>query len=387
MSRPFDFIIFGATGFTGKYCVFQAPGLFAGYTWAVAGRSRPKLETTLKEIGTELGVDLSSTQIILADVDDRPSLVELAKQCRVLINCCGPFLLYGEPVVQACIAAATDYVDVAAEPQFMEKMQLEYHEKAQEQNVYSISACGFDSVLCEMGMHFAEQQFKGTLHSTEIYIKIWDKGPMLGAQVNYGTWHSMVEVFRRNKKLEEIRKELSNKMGAFEFPEPTLKTKIICRSSVTKNWYVPFANIDQSVSKRTQKYFQDNEKKRPIQVREYYDLGRTCFVAALAVAAAVLLFLITRFECGAKWLLKYPRLFSLGQASKQGPNREKYTTAQYEHTFHSKGWSDGMAIMDQPTHELVTVVSGVNPAYGATCICLLLSAKMLCTERESIAGR
>lgn len=131
MSRPFDFIIFGATGFTGKYCVFQAPKLLAGYKWAVAGRSRPKLEAMLKDIGTELGVDLSSTSILLADVANRPSLSKLTSQCRVLINCCGPFVMYGEPVVQACIESATDYVDVAAEPQFMEKMQLEYHAGAE----------------------------------------------------------------------------------------------------------------------------------------------------------------------------------------------------------------------------------------------------------------
>lgn len=385
MSRPFDFIIFGATGFTGKYCVFQAPKLFAGYKWAVAGRSRPKLGAMLKEIGTELGVDLSSTAILLADVADRPSLSKLTSQCRVLINCCGPFVMYGEPVVQACIESATDYVDVAAEPQFMEKMQLEYHARAQEQNVYSISACGFDSVLCEMGLSFAEKAFKGTIHSTEIYIKIWDQGPLLGATVNYGTWHSMVEVFSKNKELEDVRKELS-KSGNFEFPLPKLKTKIICKSPVTKNWYVPFVNIDQSVSKRTQRYFHETEKKRPIQIREYYDLGWTCLVPVLAVICASFLFLLSRFQWGIKLLLKYPGLFSLGQASKEGPNREKFTTAQFQHTFHSKGWSEGEEVTDNPTHEIVTVVSGVNPAYGATCICLLLSALSLVAERERIPG-
>lgn len=387
--RPFDFIIFGATGFTGKHCVFQAPKLLAGYKWAVAGRSRPKLELMLREIGTELGADLSAVPIVLADVKDAPSVVELAKLCRVLINCCGPYLMYGEPVVQACIETATDYVDVAAEPQFMELMQLKYHANAQERGVYSISACGFDSILCEMGMIFAEENFmRGMIHSTNIYIRVRDKGPLVGAMLNYGTWHSMVHVYSRNTELAEIREQLFKGQSGFGWPEPRVKSRIILRSPVTRNWYVPFANIDQSVAERTQRHFYAAQQKRPIQVHEYYDLGRTCFVAALAVIGAFFLFLMTRFRFGINLLLNYPRLFSLGHVSKeQGPRRDKYTTSEFEHTFHSEGWLEGELLTQAPTHDLVTVVSGTNPAYGATCVCLLLSALTLITERDAVPGR
>lgn len=382
--RPFDFVIFGATGFTGKYCVFQAPKHFSGYKWAVAGRSQHKLELMLREIGAELGVDLSVVPIVLADVEDNGSLLEMAKQCRVVINCCGPYVMYGEPVVQACLEAATDYVDVAAEPQFMEKMQLKWHDKAQAKEVYSVSACGFDSILCEMGMIFAEENFQGTLHSTEIYVRVRDDGPLLGATLNYGTWHSMMHVFGKRKQEE---RDQEKKQVDFSFPEPKIKTKIIHRSTVTKNWYVPFANIDQTVAKRTQMYFQKTLNKHPIQVREYYGLGSTCFIAAIAVFLLGFMYVLTRFEFGVKLVLRYPGFFSLGQVSKQGPNRQKYTTAIFEHTFHNKGWAEGVPMTGKPTHEQVTVVSGTNPAYGATCVCLLFSALMLITEREAIPGR
>lgn len=385
-TRPFDFIVFGATGFTGKYCVFHAPKIFSGYKWAVAGRSRTKLDEMLREIGIELGADLSAVPIVLADVKDARSLAHLSQQCRVLINCCGPFLMYGEPVVQACIETVTDYVDVTAEPQFMEAMQLRHHTRAQQQQVYSVSACGFDSLLAEMGMIFAEENFyKGTMHSTSIYITVRDEGPLLGSMLNYGTWHSMVPVFsKKNKKeLDEIRKQQT----PFEWPEPKLKKRIVHRSPVTGNWYVPFANVDQGVAKRTQRHWHDTQKKRPVQMREYYDLGRTWIVPALAVIGASFLYLITRFEFGVKLLLNYPYIFSLGHVSKEAPKREKYSTSHFRHTFHSKGWLHGESMAERPTHELVTVVSGMNPAYGATCVCLLLSALTLATERDAIPGR
>jgi short subunit dehydrogenase-like uncharacterized protein len=45
--------------------------------------------------------------------------------------------------------------------QYMERMQLEYHKKAEEKGVYCISACGFDSIPAEIGTLYFMQQFKG----------------------------------------------------------------------------------------------------------------------------------------------------------------------------------------------------------------------------------
>lgn len=43
----------------------------------------------------------------------------------------------------------------------MEKMQLQYHKKAQEKGVYVVSACGFDSIPAEIGVLYFIQQFGG----------------------------------------------------------------------------------------------------------------------------------------------------------------------------------------------------------------------------------
>lgn len=382
MSRQFDIIIFGATGFTGKHCVLQTPKILGNLKWAVAGRDQQKLNSMLQEIGDRLDIPLlNMIPTLVANVENYASLVELAKQCRVLVNCCGPFLIHGEPVVKACIEAKTDYVDVAAEPQFMEAMQLKYHHKAQENNTYSISACGFDSILCEMGLIFAEKNFNGTIHSSEIYIRIRDHGPLLGATVNYGTWHSMVKVFGRGGRNKNVQSDQEL------FKHPKLKTKLIHKSKVTGNWYVPFANIDQSVSKRTQEHFKRSEQKWPIQIREYHDLGKSWVLPVLAVIYGIFLFLLSRFDLGMKLLLNHPRIFSLGQVARQGPPLEKYETATFEHTFVSKGWRNGEDFANKPAHELITRVSGSNPAYGATCVCVLMSAVTLITERKSVPGR
>jgi len=55
--------------------------------------------------------------IILADIKEEESLKKMTEQAKILINCVGPYKLYGEPVIKACIATHTHYVDVTGEVQ------------------------------------------------------------------------------------------------------------------------------------------------------------------------------------------------------------------------------------------------------------------------------
>lgn len=103
MVEKLDVIIFGASGFTGKHTVFEAISVLTNLKWGVAGRNRIKLEAILEDIGTKAGKNLMSIPIIVADVDDESSLLQMARRCHVLVNCVGPYRFYGEPVVRACI--------------------------------------------------------------------------------------------------------------------------------------------------------------------------------------------------------------------------------------------------------------------------------------------
>ncbi|GAA6080512.1 saccharopine dehydrogenase a, tandem duplicate 1 [Tachysurus ichikawai] len=58
--RPYQFIVFGASGFTGRFVVqevarssAEAPG--GTLRWAVAGRSRDKLQDVLQDTAEQLG--------------------------------------------------------------------------------------------------------------------------------------------------------------------------------------------------------------------------------------------------------------------------------------------------------------------------------------------
>lgn len=160
-STKLDIIIFGASGYTGKYTVYEGVKLLKGLKWGIAGRSREKLEEVLEVMGKKAGEDLSKIPIIIADVKDQNSILQMAKQAKAIVNCTGPYVQFGEPVVKACIEAGTHHVDVSGEPLFMESMQLKYNEQAREKGVYIISACGFDSIPAELGIQFLQDNFNG----------------------------------------------------------------------------------------------------------------------------------------------------------------------------------------------------------------------------------
>ena len=67
----------------------------------------------------------------------------------------------GEKVVKACVAQGTNYVDISGEPQFLESMQMKYHEEAEKKGIYIIGSCGFDSIPSDLGQMVKLMKIKG----------------------------------------------------------------------------------------------------------------------------------------------------------------------------------------------------------------------------------
>lgn len=143
MSDRLDIIIFGATGYTGQFTVQKALTVIpCDVRWGIAGRNKEKLQKTIDDVTAKTGQDLSKIPIIIADVSDYQTLVEMAKQARVIVNVCGPYKFHGESVVRACLEGGASHVDISGEMYYMEEMQLKYHEEAKAKGVYIVSACG-----------------------------------------------------------------------------------------------------------------------------------------------------------------------------------------------------------------------------------------------------
>ncbi|XP_049821225.1 saccharopine dehydrogenase-like oxidoreductase isoform X2 [Aethina tumida] len=387
MTDRLDMLILGATGFTGKHCIAPIAKLSKAHgrnlTWGVAGRSESKLKDVLDEVGKEIGQDLSKIPLVIADIHDDDSLKSMAEKTKCVINCCGPYRFLGEAVVKACIAAGTHHVDVSGEPQYMEKVQLEQSEEAEKKGVYVVSACGFDSIPSDLGVVFLEQKFEGTLNSVETYLKRWEEGEVAasGPAGNYGTWHSAVYGLAHAAELKTIRRMLyPERLPKFE---PQLQhTALPHKVDLEPGWALPFPGSDKSVVRRTQRYFYDTNSKRPVQVDTYFMVDSIWIVLLMAFFGSIFV-LLTKFKWGIQLLLKYPGLFSGGLFGTENPSEEKISKYWFSITFRGKGWKGDK--QDGPENrEIVGRVKGRNPAYGTTCIALVLSAIMILTEKNKL---
>ncbi|WP_421134422.1 saccharopine dehydrogenase family protein [Alteromonas sp. A079] len=167
--REFDVVIFGATGFTGKLVAeyFQAEyGSDDSVSWAIAGRNESKLQ----QVKEELGISDSVTSII-ADGDDDDALDALTKRTHVVLTTVGPYQIYGEKLLSACVGNGTGYTDLCGEPAWMHQMINKYEEKAKETGANIVFSCGFDSVPFDLGVHYLQQHAKTQTGDVIQYVK------------------------------------------------------------------------------------------------------------------------------------------------------------------------------------------------------------------------
>jgi len=61
------------------------------------------------------GYEDKTIDIINADVQDIKTVMRMAQSTSVVINCTGPYYIYGEVVVKSCVLTSTHYVDVTGE--------------------------------------------------------------------------------------------------------------------------------------------------------------------------------------------------------------------------------------------------------------------------------
>ena len=329
MSRPYQVVIFGASGFTGEYVVEQLAKYLnksrTSLSWAAAGRSEAKVKRTLLSVGTRIGMKLDTIPIITATVGDDSSLDSMTKQTVLLLNITGPYSCYGEAVVASCVRNSCHYIDIVDiyEPLFMESIQLKYQEAAAEKGIYIIPSCGFDSIPWDMGVNFIKDAFKpGKLNSIESFLS------STNTTGYHTTWDCAVDVHADKDSLISTRKllyeqqyEEVSKMQ----PKVPLKHREPGRFSdqatELNGWIVPFGNGDQFVVRKSQ--MANNilyGEKDMAQMKAYIVDNLFNFLRFLLTGFWIKL--LSPFSYGRTLLKMFPGFFSSGFFTSRGATRE-----------------------------------------------------------------
>ena len=160
--NKYDFVIYGATGFTGKLVVEYAINQYANnnkISWAIAGRNNEKLEHVQEKYNLP-----SNIGKIVVDSNDQNSIDEMVSQTKCVLTTVGPYQLYGEKIVKTCISTGTDYVDLCGEPGFMHKIISECSAEAKETGARIVFSCGFDSIPFDLGVLFVQEEVMAKLN-------------------------------------------------------------------------------------------------------------------------------------------------------------------------------------------------------------------------------
>ncbi|WP_405105619.1 saccharopine dehydrogenase NADP-binding domain-containing protein [Micromonospora sp. NBC_01405] len=361
--RAYDVVLFGATGFTGgltaEYLARHAPD---GLRWALAGRNPAKLAAVRDRLA---GIDpaLAGLPLLTADVTDPESLRRVAGSARVVASTVGPYVHHGEPLVAACAAAGTDYLDITGEPEFVDTMYVRHHAEAVRTGARLVHACGFDSVPHDLGVWFTVKQLPADAPITV------DGFVRAGGRFSAGTYHSALTAFSRTAEASRAARE---RRAVEPRPEGRRVRAVpgkVGRSKELGTWAVPLPTIDPQVVRRS-------AAARPeygpdFRYRHFAAVKRLPTIVLGAAGLGGLVGLV-KLPPTRRWLLG--RL-----ASGQGPSPQQRAKSWFRVRFLGSGGG----------RRVLTEVSGGDPGYdetakmlGESALCLALDEGLPVTSGQ-----
>lgn len=364
--RKLDIVLYGATGFTG--------GLVAEYLarasehtplrWALAGRSLEKLTAVRDRLGLPEGSP-RVPELIVAESSDTASLARMVEATRVVITTVGPYIKYGEPLVQACAEHGTDYVDLTGEPEFVAQMIDKYDAIAAASGARIVHACGFDSIPHDLGAYFTLKTLQKRLTPEEkeqAAVRIEGFVRARGS-ISGGTWHSALEIMSRARE----HASASRRRRSSKPPSPRRVKHVFSRPAFRKDlgfWAVPMPTIDPEIVVRSAELLP--EYGPDFRYGHYVGLKRGYQVAGL-IAGFSLLFALAQAEPTKNLLQKV-------RDPGEGPDEETRKKSYFRVIFQGRAADQRVACE----------VRGGDPGYGETAKMLAEAALCLAFDRARL---
>ncbi|MFF3935760.1 saccharopine dehydrogenase family protein [Streptomyces phaeofaciens] len=354
--RPYDIVLFGATGFVGtltaEYLAAHAP---EGLRWAIAGRGEAKLEALRERLGADAGV-------LRADVSDPASLRALAGQARVVATTVGPYIRHGEDLVAACADLGTDYLDITGEPEFVDLTYVRHDARARETGARLVHAVGFDSVPHDLGAYFTVRQLpEGVPLTVDGFVTA-------DAAFSGGTFASALGQFARGRQMAAAARDRGRHEPRLMERRATAPVGAPRFAPEVGAWALPLPTIDPQIVRRSAKalarYGPDFRYRHYAAVRHLpMALGGIAAVGTLAVAA--------QLPPARRWL-------SDRLKPGEGPSAEKRARSWFSVRFVGEGGG----------RRVFTEVSGGDPGYDETAKMFAEGALALaCDDLPATAGQ
>ena len=138
--------------------------------WAIAGRDAGKLAALREQLASRCA-SVHLPEIVVADSGDVAAIEAMAASTRVLISTAGPFALYGDAIVDACVHQRTHYADITGETTWVRRVIDRHHARAERDGTRIVPFCGFDSVPSDLGTLLVVRHIEQTFGAPCVEVK------------------------------------------------------------------------------------------------------------------------------------------------------------------------------------------------------------------------
>ena len=357
-TKKYDFIVFGATGFTGKLVVEYLVERYLGnpeIKWALAGRNLEKLKSVAKSKNVPDDICLFT-----ADSNDKTSVENLVSKTRCILTVVGPYQLYGNNIIESCAKSGTDYVDLCGEPGWMHEKINELSDISKESGSRIVFSCGFDSIPFDLGVLFLQNEIIKRFNKPAPNVR--GRVRAMNGEFSGGTAASLGATMSALKEKPELFAVLANPFAlsnGFIGPDQPADNKPIYDEKLD-SWVAPFfmapintKNIHRSNALMDHIYG-ENFCYNEMWIQGTGDEGKAA----------------------ADFISKSNPLSNAPQPG-EGPSRESRENGNYDLLFCGD-------IDDKSIH--VSVTGDMDPGYGSTSKMITESAVCLVKECDDLKG-
>ena len=370
LSREFDIIVWGASGFTGRLVVlylFNKYGATGDLKWAMGGRNLTKLEKVRDEVADK------NIPLVIADINDKVSLLKMVDRTKVICTTVGPYAKYGSNLVEACIESHIHYCDLAGEVQWMHKMINNHHKTAKINGSKIVHTCGFDSIPSDMGVYFIQRESKDKIGILAQEIKM--RVAAISGGISGGTYASLSRVLEEAQKDKTIYKVLTNPYGLnpsnSQLGKDKSDLKRVIFDNASQSWIGPFimASINTKVVRRSN-FLSSYSYGKSFRYDEGTIFGKGLFGRIKGILSTIPIGLIMSAKHGS--LLK-KGLDAFFPTPGEGPTRKKIEKGFYNLRFY--------ITLEDGSNAFAKVTGDMDPGYGSSSKMLAESAVCLAKDK------
>ncbi len=147
-----DWMIYGATGFTGVLVAEEA--VRRGHKPLLAGRSEAKLKPLAERLGLEY---------VAFQLDDTAALEKAVSRVELVYHAAGPFTNTVKPVVEACLKYGAHYLDINGELPLYQYV-FSFDQAAREKKIALLPGIGFDVLPSDCLVSYVADQLPDATH-------------------------------------------------------------------------------------------------------------------------------------------------------------------------------------------------------------------------------